>query len=63
MPEESIIKLKRSNISDRIPELSSLEIGELALNTADGKIFLKISGNGSKIIESKSKNPNLFLNF
>ena len=45
MPEESIIKLKRSDISNRIPQLSSLELGELALNIADGKIFFKNSSN------------------
>jgi hypothetical protein len=45
MPEESIIKLKRSDISNRIPQLSSLEFGELALNTTDGKIFFKNSNN------------------
>lgn len=45
MPEESIIKLKRTDVSDRIPQLSSLELGEIALNTADGKIFFKNSNN------------------
>jgi hypothetical protein len=45
MPEESIIKLKRSDISNRIPQLSSLEFGELAVNTTDGKIFFKNSNN------------------
>jgi hypothetical protein len=43
---ESIIKLKRSTVSNRVPELSSLELGELALNLADGKIFFK-ENNGS----------------
>jgi hypothetical protein len=45
MLEESIIKLKRSDISNRIPQLSSLELGEIALNTTDGKIFFKNSNN------------------
>jgi hypothetical protein len=38
---ESIIKIKRTTIPNRVPELSSLELGELALNLADGKIFFK----------------------
>jgi hypothetical protein len=45
MSEESIIKLKRTEVSNRIPQLSSLELGELALNTTDGKIFFKNSNN------------------
>jgi hypothetical protein len=35
------IKLKRSNVSGSIPSPSSLELGELALNTWDGKAFMK----------------------
>jgi hypothetical protein len=39
--EENIILIKRSSVSGVVPKLSSLELGELGLNTADGKIFLK----------------------
>jgi hypothetical protein len=35
------IKLKRSAVPGNIPTTSSLELGELALNTYDGKVFLK----------------------
>jgi hypothetical protein len=35
------ILIKRSNLSSKVPDLSSLELGELGLNTADGKIFIK----------------------
>jgi hypothetical protein len=35
------IKLKRSAVSNKIPQASQLEAGELALNTADGKVFVK----------------------
>ena len=45
MPEESVIKLKRTDVSDRMPPLSALALGELALNIADGKIFLKDTNN------------------
>ena len=37
----AIIKHKRSSISDRVPTVSDLELGELAINTYDGKIFFK----------------------
>ena len=37
------IKLKRSNVAGTIPSPSSLDLGELALNTADGKAFMKKS--------------------
>lgn len=35
------IKLKRSSVADKIPTTGQLELGELAINTNDGKIFLK----------------------
>jgi hypothetical protein len=40
---QSII-LKRSATSGKVPTTSSLSLGELAINTYDGKIFLKKSG-------------------
>lgn len=40
--------LKRSNVPDKIPQLSGLTIGELALNTADAKLYaIYTSGNTS----------------
>jgi hypothetical protein len=35
------IELKNSNVSGRAPTVSDLEWGELAINTADGKLFYK----------------------
>lgn len=35
------ILLRRSNIAGKIPTTSSLQLGELALNTNDGKAFMK----------------------
>jgi hypothetical protein len=40
---QSII-LKRSALSGKVPTTNSLEIGEIAINTYDGKVFLKRSG-------------------
>jgi len=44
----SIVKIKRSSIKGKAPSLSSLQIGELALNVRDGKLF---SANSSAIFE------------
>jgi cytoskeletal protein CcmA (bactofilin family) len=35
------IKLRRSAVPGRVPTTSQLELGELAINTADGKIYFK----------------------
>ena len=35
------IKLKRSGVAGKIPTTSSLELGEIALNTNDGRAFMK----------------------
>lgn len=45
---QSII-LKRSATSGKVPTTSSLSIGELAINTYDGKVFLKKSGSSESI--------------
>ena len=35
------IKLKRSGVAGKVPTTSSLELGEVALNTYDGRAFMK----------------------
>ena len=35
------IKLKRSSVPGRVPTTSQLELGEIAINTADGKLYFK----------------------
>ena len=42
----NIIKLKRNTTSGSVPSTSALQDGELALNTADGKLFFKTSTDG-----------------
>ena len=42
----NIIKLKRNATSGSVPSTSVLQDGELALNTADGKLFFKTSTDG-----------------
>jgi len=45
------LKLRRSAVPGRIPSTSSLDFGEIALNTYDGLAFLKKSGsNGEEIV-------------
>jgi hypothetical protein len=43
MPQETdnLILIKRSNVLGAMPALSSLELGELGINTADGKLFTR----------------------
>ena len=39
----NVVKFKRSSVAGKIPQTTDLKLGELALNTYDGKIFLKKS--------------------
>ena len=40
----TVIKIKRSETPSQIPGASALQIGELAMNLTDGKLFSKTSG-------------------
>ena len=44
----TVIKPKRSETASAIPSAGTLEVGELALNIADGKFYTKTSGNAVK---------------
>ena len=46
-----LIKLKRTAVSGKIPSTSNLELGELAMNTYDGRVFLKKSSSIESISE------------
>lgn len=41
----TVIKLKRSETASSVPQTNDLQVGELAVNTADKKIYVKDSGN------------------
>jgi len=43
------ILLKRSGVAGKTPTTSSLSVGEIALNTYDGKVFLHKSGSSESI--------------
>jgi hypothetical protein len=37
----NVVKLKRSAVSGKVPSISALQLGEVALNTYDGNLFFK----------------------
>ena len=49
------IKFKRSAVEGKRPDINSLELGELALNTYDGRLFLKRDTSGAAGIETGNK--------
>tara|TARA_Y100000385_G_scaffold291471_1_gene369687 strand:+ start:10224 stop:15575 length:5352 start_codon:yes stop_codon:yes gene_type:complete len=50
----SSIKLKRSAVSGRVPTTTSLDLGEIAINTYDGKLFIKKDDGSQSIIDMGS---------
>tara|TARA_B100001173_G_scaffold256780_1_gene229003 strand:- start:979 stop:1296 length:318 start_codon:yes stop_codon:yes gene_type:complete len=46
----STIKHIRSSIQGRTPTTAQLELGELAINTTDGKVFIKKSVSGTETV-------------
>ena len=55
-----IVKLKRTAISGKIPNISNLELGELAMNTYDGRIFFEKSSSEESIQEILTTNSHPF---
>jgi hypothetical protein len=51
-----IIKLKRSTTPGSVPTTGSLSVGELAINVADGKVFLRRSGSIGDIVQELVSN-------
>lgn len=45
------VKIKRSAVASKIPLTTDLELGELAINTFDGKLFTKKDDGTASIIE------------
>lgn len=45
------IILKRSGIQGSVPTTASIDLGELALNTYDGKAFMHKSGSTEEVVE------------
>jgi hypothetical protein len=47
----NIVKLKRSAVASAVPTTAQLDLGELAINTFDGKLFLKRNNGTEAIVE------------
>ena len=52
MADRKRILLPRSDIPGREPTLNEIDFGEIAINTHDGKAFLKRQSNGEVTIET-----------
>jgi len=46
----TLIKAKRSSVQGKVPLTTDLELGEFAINTFDGKLFIKKNVNGTESI-------------
>lgn len=44
-------KLKRSAVEGRVPTVGDLQLGELALNTYDGKLYTKKDNGTASVVE------------
>lgn len=45
------LRLKRSAVASKVPVVGDLQLGELAINTFDGKLFLKKDNGTASIVE------------
>jgi len=45
------IKLRRSAVAGKVPAIGDLQLGELALNTYDGKLYTKKDNGTASIVE------------
>ncbi len=45
------IKLRRSSVAGKVPTTAQIELGELAINTNDGKVFIKRDDGTAEVIE------------
>ncbi len=52
----NILRLKRSDVAGRMPGLADLEPGELAVNTHDGRLFLKKDNGTASIVDVTAAN-------
>lgn len=47
----NLIQLRRSAVQGAVPTTAQLQLGELAINTYDGKLYLKKNDGTESIIE------------
>lgn len=53
----STIKLRRSGVAGKIPTIAQLDLGEIALNTYDGRLYIKKDVGGTQSIVTFSGSP------
>jgi len=51
-----IVKLKRTSVSGKVPTISNIELGELAINTYDGRIFFEKNDGSATVQEILTTN-------
>ena len=51
------LKLRRSSVPGKVPDTSSIDFGEIALNTYDGLAFMKKSGSSGEEIVTIGSEP------
>jgi len=56
-----VLKLKRTAVNGKIPTTSNIELGELAMNTFDGRIFLKKDSGTPIVTEILTTNTENFI--
>lgn len=44
------VQIKRSSVAGKVPTTTDLDLGELAVNTYDGKLYLKKSVSGTDTV-------------
>lgn len=49
-----VIKVKESSVAGKVPTTAQLQLGELALNTTDGKLYFKKNVSGTESIVTVS---------
>ena len=49
-----VIKVKQSSVAGKVPTTTQLQLGELALNTTDGKLYFKKNDSGTESIVTVS---------
>jgi hypothetical protein len=49
-----VIKVKQSSVGGKVPTTTQLQLGELALNTTDGKLYFKKNVSGTESIVTVS---------
>ena len=51
----TVIKLKKSETASSVPTTSNLEVGEVAINTVDQKIYVRDSSDNIVVVANKGE--------